>query len=146
GKYIGYNFTTVVASPYGDHWRNLRRLMSLEIFSSSRLNAFLSVRQDEVKRLLRKLYQKSSNDYAKVEMKSNFSDLTFNIIMRMIAGKRYYGDDLENLAEADEFRELVSKAFMAAGASNPSDFVPVLRWIDYNGFEKNLAKTHSRMD
>lgn len=120
--------------------------MSLEIFSTSRLNAFLSIRQDEVKRLLRKLYQKSSNDYTKVEMKSNFSDLTFNIIMRMIAGKRYYGGDLENLAEAEEFRELVSKAFMAAGASNPADFVPVLRWIDYNGFEKNLAKTHSRMD
>ncbi|KAH7845941.1 hypothetical protein Vadar_007732 [Vaccinium darrowii] len=149
GKYFGYNYTTIAASPYGDHWRNLRRIMSLEIFSTSRLNAFLSIRQDEVKHLLCKLYQKSSNDFAKVEMKSKLSDLTFNIIMRMIAGKRYYGEDLENSAEAEEFRELVRKAFLAggaAGASNPSEFLPVLRWIDYKGFEKNLAKTHSRMD
>ncbi|KAM3286160.1 hypothetical protein P3S67_024959 [Capsicum chacoense] len=25
GKYIGYNYSTLVGSPYGDHWRNLRR-------------------------------------------------------------------------------------------------------------------------
>ncbi|XP_058187593.1 cytochrome P450 81Q32-like [Rhododendron vialii] len=146
GKYLGYNYTTVVASPYGDHWRNLRRLMSVEILSTSRLNGFLSIRQDEVERLLRRLYQRSSTDFAKVEMKSRLSDLTFNVVMRMIAGKRYYGEDLEDSAEAEEFRELVTKAFMGAGASNPADFLPILRWIDYKGFEKNLAKVHERFD
>ncbi|KAH7845950.1 hypothetical protein Vadar_007877 [Vaccinium darrowii] len=146
GKYFGYNHTTVVASPYGDHWRNLRRIMSLEIFSTSRLNAFLPIRKDEVWNLLSKLYQKSSNDFAEVEMKSKLEDLTFNNIMRMIAGKRYYGDNLKNSAEAEEFRELMSKVILAGGASNLADFLPVLRWIDYKGFEKNLAKTHNRMD
>ncbi|KAF7130723.1 hypothetical protein RHSIM_Rhsim10G0065100 [Rhododendron simsii] len=146
GKYLGYNYTTVVDSPYGDHWRNLRRLMSVEILSTSRLNGFLSIRRDEVGRLLRRLYQRSSTDFAKVEMKSRFSDLTFNVVMRMIAGKRYYGEDSENSAEAEEFRELVTKAFMGAGASNPADFLPILRWIDYKGFEKNLAKIHERFD
>ncbi|KAH7843857.1 hypothetical protein Vadar_021456 [Vaccinium darrowii] len=146
GKYLGYDYTTVVASPYGDHWRNLRRLMSVEIFSAGRLNAFLSIRQDEVGRLLCRLYQKSSNGFAKVEMKSKLSDLTFNVIMRMTAGKRYYGEDLENSAEAEEFRELVSEVFSSGVASNPADFLPVLRWIGYNGFEKNLAKTQKRFD
>ncbi|KAG5528596.1 hypothetical protein RHGRI_029326 [Rhododendron griersonianum] len=146
GKYFGYDYTTVVASPYGDHWRNLRRLMSVEIFSTNRLNAFLSIRQDEVGHLLHRLYQKSSNGFAKVEMKSKLSDLTFNVIMRMIAGKRYYGEDLENSAEAEEFRELVSEVFSSGVASNPADFLPVLRWIGYNGFEKNLAKTQKRFD
>ncbi|XP_058187589.1 cytochrome P450 81Q32-like [Rhododendron vialii] len=146
GKYFGYNYTTVVASPYGDHWRNLRRLMSVEILSTGRLDGFLSIRQDEVGRLLRRLYQRSSTDFAKVEMKSRLSDLTFNVVMRMIAGKRYYGEDLENSAEAEEFRELVTKAFKGGGASNPADFLPILRWIDYKGFEKNLAKIHERFD
>ncbi|KAH7851540.1 hypothetical protein Vadar_023434 [Vaccinium darrowii] len=35
GKYFAYNYTSIVATPYGDHWRNQRRLMSLEIFSAS---------------------------------------------------------------------------------------------------------------
>ncbi|KAF7130103.1 hypothetical protein RHSIM_Rhsim10G0109400 [Rhododendron simsii] len=146
GKYLDYNYTTVVSSPYGDHWRNLRRLMSLEIFSTNRLNAFLSIRRDEIRHLLRQLHQKSSADFAKVEMKSKLYGLTFNIIVRMIAGKRYYGDDLEDSAEAAEFRELVSKAFDYAGSWNAADYVPVLGWIDYKGFEKNLAKFHKRLD
>ncbi|KAF5958801.1 hypothetical protein HYC85_006026 [Camellia sinensis] len=146
GKYIGYNYTSVVASPYGDHWRNLRRLMSLEIFSTTRLNAFLSVRKDEIKILLRNLYRNSSTDFAKVELKSKLSELSFNIIMRMIAGKRYYGEELENYEEAKQFRDLVSETFEYGGASNPNDFLPVLRWIDYGNFEKNLGRIHKRMD
>ncbi|XP_058186615.1 cytochrome P450 81Q32-like [Rhododendron vialii] len=146
GKYLDYKYTTVVSSPYGDHWRNLRRLMSLEIFSTNRLNAFLTIRRDEIRHLLRQLHQKSSADFAKVEMKSKLYGLTFNIIVRMIAGKRYYGDDLEDSAKAAEFRELVSKAFEYAGSWNAADYVPVLGWIDYKGFEKNLAKFHKRLD
>ncbi|KAI8535018.1 hypothetical protein RHMOL_Rhmol10G0142300 [Rhododendron molle] len=146
GKYFGYDYTTVVNAPYGDHWRNLRRLMSQEIFSTGRLNAFLSIRHDEVGHLLRQLYKKSSTDFAKVEMKSKLSGLTLNIIIRMIAGKRYYGNELEDSAEAKEFREIVTEVFFYGGASNPADFLPVLRWIDYKGFEKNVDRIHKRMD
>ncbi|KAF7129822.1 hypothetical protein RHSIM_Rhsim10G0109500 [Rhododendron simsii] len=146
GKYFGYNYTTITTSSYGDHWRNLRRLTSLEIFSTIRLNAFLSIRQDEIRQLLCRLYQKSSTDFAKVEMKSKLSGLTFNIIMRMIAGKRYYDDDLEDSVEAEEFQKLIGEALSYTGASNPADFLPVLRWIDYKGYEKNLIKIHKRWD
>ncbi|KAF5961920.1 hypothetical protein HYC85_003129 [Camellia sinensis] len=146
GKYVGYNYTTVVAASFGDHWRNLRRIMAVEIFSTSRLNAFLSIRQDEIKLLLLRLSQNSSRDFKKVELKSKFYELTFNIVMRMIAGKRYYGDDLSNYEEAKEFRELVIEAFKYGGASNPGDFLPVLRWIDYQGLEKNLGRIQKKMD
>jgi isoflavone 2'-hydroxylase len=33
-KHVGYNQTTVVGVPYGDLWRNLRRISALEIFST----------------------------------------------------------------------------------------------------------------
>ena len=26
GRHLGYNYTTLVSAPYGDHWRNLRRI------------------------------------------------------------------------------------------------------------------------
>ncbi|KAL7231842.1 hypothetical protein ACSBR2_009968 [Camellia fascicularis] len=149
GKYFGYNYTAIGASNYGDHWRNLRRFMALEIFSTSRLNGFLSIRRDEIKLLLRRLYRNSSRDFARVELKSKFSELTFNIIMRMIAGKRYYGDDDEELSnneEAKEFRGIVRQAVQYAGASYPGDFLPVLRWIDYQSFEKNLGILYKKMD
>ncbi|KAA8531634.1 hypothetical protein F0562_006649 [Nyssa sinensis] len=146
GKYIGYNYSTMAGAPYGEHWRNLRRLSALEIFSSSRLNMFLSIRQDEIKLLLRKLNQNSSRDLAKVELKSKFSELTFNIIMRMIAGKRYFGDDVADYEEAKQVRELIREIFKYGGASNLGDFLPMLRWIDYQNLEKNLTRLGKKMD
>jgi len=70
GKYIGYNNTTVAMSPYGDHWRNLRRIMTLEVLSTHRLNSFSEIRRDEIVRLVRKLAHDSHNGFAKVELKS----------------------------------------------------------------------------
>ncbi|XP_059428369.1 cytochrome P450 81Q32-like [Corylus avellana] len=152
-KIVGYNQTTVVASPYGDHWRNLRRISALEIFSTTRLNMSLGIRRDEIKHLLRKLGRNSCQDFAKVELKSMFSELTFNIIMRMssatsVAGKRYYGygEDVKDEEEARQFREIMRETFANAGASNPQEFVPMLRWFDHGGLEKRLMGLAMRTD
>ncbi|XWS30820.1 hypothetical protein CRYUN_Cryun23aG0023400 [Craigia yunnanensis] len=144
-KHLGYNYTTVTASSYGDHWRNLRRIGAIEIFSSSRLNTFLSVRKDEIKRLLLKLSRDSRQDFAKVELKSMLADFTFNNIMRMVAGKRYYGDEVTNEAEAREFRDLIAEAFRNGVAANPADFLPILNWFG-QGFEKKVKTLGKRMD
>ncbi|KAG8384319.1 hypothetical protein BUALT_Bualt04G0105900 [Buddleja alternifolia] len=147
GKYIGYNYTSLIGSPYGDHWRNLRRLTTLEIFSSNRLNMFQSIRQDEIRLLLQKIYRKSETDFTRVELRHMLSELNFNNIMRMVAGKRYFGGrDDDDDEEAKQFRGLIDEAFRFAGASNPNDFFPILRWIDYKGFEKNVARVSGKMD
>ncbi|XP_073039473.1 cytochrome P450 81Q32-like [Primulina eburnea] len=145
GKYIGYNYTGLTSCPYGEHWRNLRRLTTIEIFSSARLNVFQSIRQDEIKILLRKLYQKSHHDFGRVELKSLLSELSFNMIMRMVAGKRYFGVS-EDDEQAKEYRELIKKAFMYGGISNTADFFPVLKWIDYNGKVKGMQRMGKEMD
>ncbi|KAL0333945.1 UNVERIFIED_CONTAM: cytochrome [Sesamum angustifolium] len=145
GKYIGYNYTTLVGSPYGEHWRNLRRLTAVEIFSTARLNVFQSIRHDESKLLLKQLYGKSCQDFARVELRSMLSELTFNVIMRMVAGKRYFGEDEEN-DEAKQFREIIDQVFTLGGVSNPGDFIPVFRWIDYKGYEKTLMRVTEKMD
>ncbi|XP_050242303.1 (+)-piperitol/(+)-sesamin synthase CYP81Q2-like [Quercus robur] len=66
--------------------------------------------------------------------------------MRMVAGKRYYGEDVKDVEEAREFRELVSEVIKMSGASNPGEFVAVLRWIDYGGLEKKLKGFAKRTD
>ncbi|KAG8488306.1 hypothetical protein CXB51_016323 [Gossypium anomalum] len=48
GKHFSCNYTTVSTSSYCCHWRNLRGLGTIEIFSSSRHNAFITIRKDEV--------------------------------------------------------------------------------------------------
>lgn len=65
GKYLNYNHTTMAAASYGPHWRNLRRLAALDIFSTNRLNMLLGVRKDEVIFLLKNLYHSSCQNFAK---------------------------------------------------------------------------------
>ncbi|XP_020207381.1 cytochrome P450 81E8 [Cajanus cajan] len=145
---LGYNNTTVTVSNYGDHWRNLRRIMALEVLSTHRLNSFLEIRRDEIMRLVRKLAHDSHNGFTKVELKSRFSEMTFNTIMRMISGKRYYGKDCDvsDLEEARQFREIIKELVTLGGANNPSDFLPLLMWFDYDSLKKRLKRISKRTD
>lgn len=144
-QYIGYNHSSITSASYGDHWRNLRKLGANEIFSPTRLNKFLPIRQDEVNRLVRFLFDISQSGYAKVELQSKFAELSFNVIMRMMTGKRYFGEENEN-EEGERFRDLIKKVFKYAGSNNPQDFVPLLRKIDYLGFEKGVKELSADMD
>ncbi|GMN34487.1 hypothetical protein TIFTF001_004710 [Ficus carica] len=145
-KHLGYNQTTVSTAPYGDHWRNLRRIGAIEIFSASRLKMFSGIRRDETKRLLIKLSRNSLEDFAKVELKSMLSEMTFNIIMRMVAGKRYYGDDVTDEEEALKFRKIMTEAVAYAGVQNPGDFFPILNWFGKEGYEKKVRRLANRTD
>ncbi|KAL8096217.1 hypothetical protein AgCh_037247 [Apium graveolens] len=111
GKHLNYNYTTIAAASYGQHWRNLRRLSAVEIFSTNRLNVFLGVRREETGSLIKNLCQESWGDFVKVEMQTRLSELSFNIIMRMICGKRYFGVEVENQEEARKPAEMVKEAF-----------------------------------
>ncbi|CAI0406222.1 unnamed protein product [Linum tenue] len=133
-KHIGYNYTTMTQAPYGDHWRNLRRIGAVEIFSAHRLNALLPIRREEVRRLASRLA--AAGRRRVVELKSAFHELTFDTMMRMVAGKRFYGDGDE---QARDFREVIKEVVSRSGATNPGDFSPVLRWLDGGKFEKTVV-------
>ncbi|KAK9071786.1 hypothetical protein SSX86_008215 [Deinandra increscens subsp. villosa] len=143
GKIIGANYTSIVSSPYGDNWRNLRRISSMEILSVHRLNEFHDVRVEENRLLIRKLRSSSSPVNAKVML----YELTLNVMTRMISGKRYFGvDDRELEEEGKRFRDILDEGFLLAGASNVGDYLPILSWLGIKGLEKRLIALQERMD
>ncbi|XLS92416.1 hypothetical protein HN51_068424 [Arachis hypogaea] len=148
GKYIGYNDTTLALAPYGDHWRNLRRIATVEVLSTHRITTFLEIRRDEIMRLVQKLARECSNGFNKVELRSKFSEMTFNTMMRMISGKRYYGEDCDvtDVEEARQFRAIIKELVALGGANNPGDFISVLRWFDLDGLENKLKRISNRTD
>ncbi|XP_020230342.1 cytochrome P450 81E8 [Cajanus cajan] len=143
-KHLGFNHTIITASSYGDHWRNLRRISSLEILSNHRLNSFLGIRRDETAKLLRKL---SHEEFTRVELRPMFAELTFNIIMRMVCGKRYYGEEHDGTSaeEAKKFRTLMSELSQFGLGSNLADFVPVLSFFCFSRHRK-LAEAGEKLD
>ncbi|KAA0039878.1 hypothetical protein IC582_027345 [Cucumis melo] len=143
---LSYNETTLGAAPYGDHWRKLRRVSTLEILCSSRLNANYEIRRDEVRRAVKKIFEVSRDGFGKVEFKPLVKELTMNITMRMVAGKRYYGEEAAKSSEARTFQAIVHELFEFTLSSYPADFLPILKYIDIQGFMKRAKKLIARVD
>jgi cytochrome P450 len=97
--------------------------------------------------LLRRLHSVSKHgNYAKVELRSMLLDLTSNIIMRMVAGKRYYGVDVKEIEEARIFREILEEFFAYIAMINVGDLIPMLQWVDITGHLKKLDRLSKKMD
>lgn len=145
-KHFSYNYTTVASAPYGDHWRNLRRIMTLEIFSSSRLVISASIRREEVRSLLDQIMRSYNKGMPKLELKSKFFELSFNVMTMMMFGKRYYGENVADLEEAKKIRRVIKESIELSGSSNVEDFLPILQLVDIRGLEKKMAKYMVEMD
>lgn len=143
GKHLDYNNKSIGFSSYGNHWRNARRLATLEFLSVNRLNMYTSVRRDELCLLLKNLYEKSPQK--KIGLRPKFTEFSFNIVTRMIAGKRFYGEDAMS-KEAREFREIICEVEELLGVSNLSDYLPILRWLDFEGLKQRMNVLKKKMD
>ncbi|PKI79359.1 hypothetical protein CRG98_000237 [Punica granatum] len=146
---LSYNFTTMASASYGPLWRNLRRISFLEIFSASRLNSFLGIRLKEVRFLVKNLHQTvmECDGVARVDMRPRLEELTFNIIMRMVLGKRYFGAEVDDMDEAEKFRGIIRDVFELSVTSDLGDLVPMLRWLGLGrGQEKRKMATKKRAD
>lgn len=146
-KYLGYNYSGIVWAPYGDHWRNLRRVASIELLSSYRLQKLSQIRVEEVQTLMNKLFLSGSeNKYQTLHMKPVLSKLMFNVMTRMIAGRSYFGENTSKSEEAKRFQEIIAESSVLVGASNTGDFMPIVRWFAFNKMEKRLKILHKKRD
>lgn len=149
GKHLGYGYTTLVWSPYGDNWRSLRRIATVEILSTHRVQMFADVRQDEILHLVRRLLNgggEREDGYRAVDLKSAFFETMANVMMLTIGGKRYYDDVSGNSEEKLRFKEIVAETFAVSGATNIGDFVPILRWIGMDKIENKLRALQVKRD
>ncbi|GMI82675.1 cytochrome P450, family 81, subfamily D, polypeptide 5 [Hibiscus trionum] len=145
GKHMNYNNSTIGLAPYGDYWRSLRRLTTMELFSTSRLAMFASIRQEEVQLLVKELFVASTEKPAKVKLTSKLIEVVFNIILRIIAGKRYYGKDAVD-KEGEEFRDIMREVTEIHGSAHLNDFFPALQWVDFQGVERRMKEAMKKTD
>ncbi|KAG5230832.1 cytochrome P450 [Salix suchowensis] len=139
-KHLAYNSTSLVWAPYGDHWRNLRKIASIEVLSAYRLQMLSAIRLEEVKAMICGLFRKQNQ---LVDMKTVFFELTLNIMMRMIAGKRYYGENVSDVEEAKRFQAIHAEAVLLSGKTIIGDYIP---WIKSKKMVKRLVECHIQRD
>ncbi|KAF2324460.1 hypothetical protein GH714_014459 [Hevea brasiliensis] len=140
-------------SPYGEYWRQIRKIVTLEVLSNHRLEKLKHVRKAEVKVAIEGLYQqwiKNKNDSDKllVEMKRWFFEVNQNVVFKIVVGKRFVecnkGD--EGRDSDDDWRSALRDFFKLMGKFVVSDALPFLRWLDFGGDEKEMKKTAKELD
>ncbi|KAL3649286.1 hypothetical protein CASFOL_005689 [Castilleja foliolosa] len=105
GKYMGYENAAFALAPYGPYWREIRKMVTIELFITRRLNNLSHVLNMETEHLIKHLYKTEANRV--LALSSWLEHLTFNTIIRMLAGKGYSYD-----SEGDgQFKEAVLGIF-----------------------------------
>ncbi|CAN1273757.1 Demethylepipodophyllotoxin synthase [Linum perenne] len=138
-KLLGYDMVMFGFAPYGGYWREMRKIVTLELLSHRRIQLLRHVRVSEVEYLVKELYQiwNRSGDKVVVELKRLFGDMTLNVILRMVAGKRYFGAGaVEEGTEARRCSEAIRGFFHYLGMYVMRDALPYLGWLDVGGYEK----------
>ncbi|CAH1442776.1 unnamed protein product [Lactuca virosa] len=144
---LGYNFASFGFVPYGPYWRGLRKIAVLDLLSPSRLRMLSHVRTSEVKFLMSDLYKvwaegKGSTGKVVVEeMEKRFETLVFNVVLRMIAGRRYTTGD----KEGDHVKNTIKDYVHELGTVVVGDVIPWLRWLDFS-FHRKVKKTAEEYD
>ncbi|XP_020223845.1 xanthotoxin 5-hydroxylase CYP82C4 [Cajanus cajan] len=135
GVHLGYNFAGFGFAPYGRYWIKLRKLTMLELLSARRLELLRHVYESEVDTLIRDLgMYVPDNTAVKVTISQWLERLTFNMITKMIAGKRYFSylQDVDDV-EAHGIVKLIKEFMHISGEFVPSDLIPLLGWFGVHG-------------
>ncbi|KAI3717729.1 hypothetical protein L1987_69516 [Smallanthus sonchifolius] len=129
-------------APYGDYWRNLRRISSIHLFSPKRVSNSGGFRE---KLGLQMVHEVSSsmkcNGYVEVKKLLHFASL--NNVMMSVFGKCYDGF---GGGEGFELQKLVSEGYELLGMFNWSDHYPVISWFDVQGVRKRCRDLVSRVN
>ncbi|KNA08632.1 hypothetical protein SOVF_160870 [Spinacia oleracea] len=148
GTLLHYNNTSIAFSPYNDHFRTLKRLLTQEVFSSTKAPVFSSIRVDECRILLRDLWSETEANTQKpmkISINKGVMECGLNIMTRITSGKRYYGKDVENIVIANVFRTLMKEGSVLSAADNPGDFLPMLKFL-FRGLKKKMLAWMEKTD
>lgn len=150
---LAYDRSMFGFSPYGNYWRQNRKIATLELLSNHRLEMLKHVRELEVRTASKELYKfwnkhkTSSNDYkVLVEMKRWFGDITVNVILRIIFGKSVGYMTTNEGEEGEGWKQALRDFFDLSGRFVVADAVPFLRCLDIGGHEKAMKKTAKELD
>ncbi|XP_060194026.1 cytochrome P450 81C13-like [Lycium barbarum] len=148
GDRLSFNYTAMFWAPYGHLWRVLRRQTAIELFSSNSLQKSSLIRDEEVSILIRSLFKagkKSTRGGIRVNLSCCIFTFVFNVMMRIGTGKCCVSEEDIGTEKGKNLIEEI-RFFFTANLSilNMCDFLPVLKWIEYQGIEKKMNLTNTK--
>ncbi|KAM0060435.1 putative flavonoid 3',5'-hydroxylase [Helianthus debilis subsp. tardiflorus] len=120
-------------APYGEYWRNLRRISATHLFSPKRVSGFGVFRENIGLKMMDQV-SFSMNENGVVEVKKMLHFASLNNVMMSVFGKCY--GDFGKGGDGYKLEELVSEGYLLLGVFNWSDHFPVVSWFDVQGVRR----------
>ncbi|XP_061355653.1 cytochrome P450 78A5-like [Gastrolobium bilobum] len=119
-------------APYGEYWRNLRRISATHLFCPRRILGFEGFRREVGLKMVEEL-KGLMVEKGRVEVKKVLHFGSLNNVMMTVFGKSYeFGDGGDGV----ELEGLVKEGYELLGVFNWSDHFPLLGWLDLQGVRK----------
>ncbi|KAL9228380.1 hypothetical protein vseg_003969 [Gypsophila vaccaria] len=144
-KWLNYNGQGITFAPYGEHWREVRKIVMLEILSMKRVQSFRSTRENEIERMIDSIVRCCPSPVNLTELART---LTNDIICTITFGTKYGGVERGNGNVNSEASEILQTLQILFGMFNVADFYPWLGWFvnKFNGVNERLKKCSREMD
>ncbi|KAK3127972.1 hypothetical protein QOZ80_7AG0580830 [Eleusine coracana subsp. coracana] len=107
------------SAPYGEGWRQLRRICTTELFSLGRVRSFRPVREDEARRLLRSVAASATTTPPVVNLSKMVSAYVADAAVRAIIGSRF--------KDRETFLRLLERRLKMMPAQSLPDLFPSSR-------------------
>ncbi|GKV51810.1 hypothetical protein SLEP1_g58434 [Rubroshorea leprosula] len=87
---ITYNSRDLAFAPYGSYWRHLRKICTVELLTTKRVQSFRSIREEEVSALVKAI---ALNDRSPINLSEKIFSLTYGITSRAAFGSKCKDQD-----------------------------------------------------
>ncbi|KAK9155321.1 hypothetical protein Sjap_002801 [Stephania japonica] len=135
-KIMTYNCKDMIFAPYGDYWRQMRKICIMELLSAKRVQSFWCLRNEEVSNLLQSI---SFMAGSKVNISERFYSLTGDIISKAAFGKK--------CKDNQSFMLAMQEAIKTGGGFDIADLFPSLKFLHVlNGTKSRLDSIHHKVD
>ncbi|KAJ3675459.1 hypothetical protein LUZ60_004501 [Juncus effusus] len=138
GKILTYQCKDVAFAPYGEYWRQIRKICILELLSMKRVQSFRSIREEEVGNLIR-LISSLSSDGKLVNLSKKIFATINDMSVRAVVGSK--------CKDQDAFLHELAIGFDLTSGLNLVDMFPSSRIIRlFSSVAREANRCHQEMD
>ncbi|WVZ72065.1 hypothetical protein U9M48_020581 [Paspalum notatum var. saurae] len=126
-----YGSTDVGFAPYGEHWRQVKKIATTHLLTNKMVRAYRHAREQEVVLVMAKIREAASAGTT-IDLSSLLNSFTNDIVCHAVSGMFFKEKGHNKL-----FRELVEANSALLGGFNLEDYFPILRTPVLHEFPKN---------
>ncbi|XP_014518147.1 cytochrome P450 71D9-like isoform X1 [Vigna radiata var. radiata] len=135
-KIMSYDSMGIAFSPYGDYWRQLRKICALELLSSKRVQSFQPIREEELTKFIKSI---ASREGSPINLTKEILTTISTIVSRTALGSKY--------RDHQKFISAVRKATEVAGGFDLGDLYPSAGWLqNISGLKSKIEQYHQQTD